>query len=69
MILCMKRLLFDKATVKKIISKMFPEEVEIKKCQIERVVRREEKLYLQMKYRKKEGQWTERYALFGNARG
>lgn len=57
------RLLFDKATVKNIISKMFPEEVEIKKCQIERVVRREEKLYLQMKYRKKEGQWTERYAL------
>lgn len=57
------RLIFGKVTAKNIISKMFPEEVEIKKCQIERIVKKEEKLYLQMKYRKKEGKWTERYAL------
>lgn len=57
------RLIFDKVMVKNAISKKFPEEVGIKKCQIDRVVKREEKLYLQMKYRKKEEKWTERYAL------
>lgn len=57
------KLIFDKAMVKNEISKMFSEEIEIKKCQIDRVVKRDEKLYLQIKYRKKEGNWTERYAL------
>lgn len=63
------KLVFDKAAVKNVIGKMLPEKMEIEKYKIDNIVKKEEKFYLQIKYRKKKEKWTYALLVYDNTAG
>ena len=63
------KLVFDKAAIKNIIGKMVPGKMEIEKCKIDNIIKRKERFYLQIKYRKKKEKWTYALLVYDNTIG
>lgn len=61
--------IFDKAAVKNAICKIVPEKLEIQKCKIDNIAKKEERFYLQIKYRKKKEKWTYALLVYDNTTG